>query len=532
MLPAGAFGLLNGGVIAGFALVQFLWLHFLAGPRIALINLYPAIFLIAVWTLFVTTYYADRILVRNLLLLPVLVLCLRLQVTWFQGMQVLNWAMCLVMVAAVAYRFARIFDTRVGKIFLLLAGVVVLTNAAHHTGLDSPYTYTFRVLNEQPSGYTGVDNNSTWECAYERPQYPVHCDARHFVASERIFTEADFDPSYSVLLQRFLHGYVNSLAGMEGTRWWVNLGVNFTFWFFACVCVYRISRLLKQSENTSGMAMLCCASGLGFIDMFAQPSPYLMAYAYAPIVIWATLEMIFREPDRVRTTLFVLIISSVVMVYDAYQLILVSVLLLLINKKRFEAGAVFLLPLVFTLLWKYFSLDMVLGTRGEISNDTSTGSLLKLDVESWLLIVKLLNFPQFAQFAGNGILTYLYGNVIIGALAAWGYLFISGRKGWDVPEQKNLLVLLFTFNLLMMAAMIFVAPHMMLLSPSSGMQPRMAFYTYPINMIALAILASRWLRQYAWIMPLMLLIVANINLSGWASLDMLFDYGRIGMFWK
>jgi hypothetical protein len=379
-----------------------------------------------------------------------------------------------------------------------------------------------------------VDNNVTWECPYERPQYPVHCDARHFIASERIFTEPDFDPSYSVLLQRFEHGYLNSLAGMEGTRWWVNLGVNFTFWFFACVCVYRIARLLKKDETVAGMAMLCCASGLGFIDMFAQPSPYLLAYAYAPIVIWATMEMIFRENDRWRTALLILAIASVVMVYDAYQLILVSVLLLLLSRKRIQAAAVLVLPAVFTLTWKLFSLNMVLGTQGNIDSPTSTGSLLKLDVETWLQIVKKLdmNYGVLFRFIENGTLAYLYGNVVIGAVAAWAYIFKSGRKGWDVPEQRMLIVTLTALNLLMLLATIFVSPQMMMLSPSSGMQPRIAFYSYPINMIALILLVSPWLKKNIWIVPLVLLVVANINLSGWVSLDMLFDYGRVGMFWK
>jgi len=282
--------------------------------------------------------------------MPVLILNLRLPVSVLRDFQVVNWLMYLIMVATVGRHILTMFSTPKEKLFLILTVILLTVSAVTHLGLDSPYTYTFRMMNGLSSSYVGTDNNSTWECAYEGAQYPVHCDSRHFVASEKIFTEPNFDPSYSVVLRRFLHGYLNSLAGLEGTRWWVSLGLNFMFWFFACMCIYRICILLKQSNRVAGLSMLCCASGIGFIDMLAQPSPYVLAYAYGPFVLWATMELIYSKLDKWRIALFVTLIASSIMAYDAYQLILVSVLLLFLHKKQHAAILIFFCYRSFLLL--------------------------------------------------------------------------------------------------------------------------------------------------------------------------------------
>jgi hypothetical protein len=525
--------LYDAGLIAALTAFQFLWLALFADVKLALINLFPAAVFIAVWTLFINRHYADRPAARNWLLLPVVLLTLRLHITLFSGLQFANWILCLVVAGVVVRHILTLFDTREGKLVLLVTGVLVLMNAAHHLGLNSPYTYSFRLINGLPSAYAGADNNATWECAYERPKYAVHCDARHFVASERIFTEKTFDPSYSVLLQRFLHGYLNSLAGVEGTRWWVNLGVNMTFWFFACVCVYRICTLLKFDRKIAQLALLCCASAWGFVAMVAQPAPYMLAFAYAPIIVWATLELIYNEWDPRRATLLVIVIASVVMVYDAWQLILASALLLFLHKKKRTAAAVVALPIVFTLIWKFFSMQSVLGTQGDVVSPGSTPFLLKMDIQAWLDVVKTFNVAEAFRLSKTGLLAYLYGNLIIGAVAAAIYMYLGWhRRKLATPEQTTFLIMLVLLNALVLASMIFVTPHLYFLSPSTGMQPRIAFYSYPINLIALALITYPWLKSYAWIVPLLLLVVANINMSGWVGIDMMFDYGTLRTFWK
>ena len=520
------------GTVLLITLSQFGWLYYAAGPRLAWLNLLPAVLLIAVWTLFIAHFYAHRPLLRLLLLAPVLVLNLRLPVTVLPALHVVNWCMVVVMAGAVLRQVLTQFSTRAGWLHVLATVAVLTVNGATHLGLDSPYGYTFRMTNDVPSAYAGVDNNTSWECAYERAQYPVHCDARHFVASEKIFTEPGFDPSYSVVLQRFGHGYLNSLVGIDGTRWWTNLCINFLFWFFACACIYRISRLLQHSQQVAGLSMLCCASGIGFVGMFAQPLPYLLAYAFGPIAIWATLELIYSSLDRWRSALFVVLIASVVTVYDAFQLILVSALMLFLHKKKQQAVLVIVLALVLTAVWRVFSMKMVLGTQGDLASFGSTVGLLGLDVATWLEVAKTTNIAEFFRLSWLGATAYVYGNLIIAAVAAWAYIAGVGRSAAHTPQDRTFLIALISMNVLMLLAMIFVVPHMQALSPTTGMQPRLAFYSYPVNVIALMLIATAWLKRWAWIVPLGLFMVVNVNLTGLASVDMFFDFGKIGVFWK
>ena len=522
----------NVTTIVFITLVQFVWLAATLGAKLALVNLLPATVLIAAWTLFISHCYANKPLIRNLLLLPLFILSLRLPVTVAIFLQSVNWLMALVMGWTICRHIFGLFQGRAQKRILLITVLILGFNASTHLGLNSPYTYTFRMMNGLPSAYSGVDNNATWECAYERPQFPVHCDARHFVASEKVFTEPDFDPGYSVVLQRFLHGYINSLAGLEGTRWWVNLGVNFLFWFFACACIYRICMLLKQGTQVAGLAMLCCASGIGFIDMFAQPAPYLLAYAYGPIVIWATLELIYTKLDRWRITLFLILIASALMVYDAFQLILVSVLLLFLHRKKMMGVLVFLLSVIFLLTWREFSMKLVLETQGDLTSPSSAVSILALNANHWMGVLGGFKVAELYQLTSFGARAYVYGNLIIGALAAWIYIFTAGRTVPATPEQRTFQMVLILLNALIVLSMIFVVPHMMYFSAMTGMMPRLAFYSYPVNMIALMLLATAWFKNNAWIVPLLLFIIANLNLTGLASIDMFFDYGRVGIFWK
>jgi len=519
-------------IIIALTLFQYLWLTPWLGQKTALVNLFPATVLIAVWTLFTGHYYSSKPVLHILLLLPVLILSLRLPVILSHDLQVVNWMMYLIMVGTVVRQILTSFPGKAEKIYLLLAFVVICLNTFHHIGANSPYSYTYRTQWKIPSAYVGVDNNDTWECTYFQTKYMVHCDARHFVASELVFTEPTYDPSESVVLQRFLHGYLNSLAGLEETRFWANLALNMTFWFFACACIYRICRLLKLDKNIAAMSMLCCATAWGFVDMVAQPAPYMLAYAYAAIVMWATLELIYNQCDKRRTILFILLIASIVMVYDAYQMILISVFLLYIHKKRIAALSVFLLQFVFTAIWSLFSLQTVLGTQGATTSPSHSISNITLDVTTWLNIVKTFNVTEAMHFAFVGTQQYIYGNLIVGALAAWAYIFGLCRPKSTTPEQKTLLLMLVVFNVLVLASAIFIVPQTYLWSPNTGMQPRILFYSFPINMIALILIASHSLKKYTWVVPFLWLVAASIDMTGLVSFDMVFDYGLFGIFWR
>jgi len=175
---------------------------------------------------------------------------------------------------------------------------------------------------------------------------------------------------------------------------------------------------------------------------------------------------------------------------------------------------------------------MVLGTQGAPCISGRTISLLMLDLTTWFDTVKTANMAAIFHMSASGMLAYLYGNVIVGALAAWSYISGVARSASNTPEQKTLLRTLFVLNAITLLSSLFIVPQMTVFSPSTDMLPRMAFYSYPINMIALTLISIAYLKKYAWITPLVLFIAVNINLTGLASLDMLFDYGRTGIYWK
>lgn len=520
------------GIILSIILLQCVWLFQSIGQKIALVNLFPAALLITVWVLFISHYYASRLTLRILLILPVLILSLRLPVTISHELHLINWLMLVLMLGTIVRQVLTSFSGSADKIYLLLTFVILSANTFHHLGTDSPFTYTFRISNQVASNFTGEHNNASWECQYDQKKYPVHCDARHFSMSERIFTEPNYDASQSVVLQRFLHGYLNSLVGLEGTRYWGNLALNMSFWFLACACIYRICCLLKLEKDIAAVSMLCCASAWGFVSMVAQPAPYLLAYAYAIIVIWASLELIFNELGRRRSIFFIVLIASIILVYDAYQMILVSAVLLFLHKKRSAAVSVFLLQFLFTAVWNYFSLKMVLGTQGELTSDSHSIANISLDITTWLEIVKTFNFSQAFHFSSVGMQAYLYGNLFFAAIAAWAYIFGLNRPKIIAPEQRTLLLMLIVINTVVIVCAIFIVPQMFRWSPITGMQPRILFYSFPINIIALNLILFPYLKKTLWIVPVVLLVVANLNLTGLASIDMVFDYGRFGVFWK
>ncbi len=72
---------------------------------------------------------------------------------------------------------------------------------------------------------------------------------RHFIPSEKIFTETNYDASFSVFLNRFFYGYINSLVGMAGHRWFMSISVNIFLWISSCVAIYRIGEITNLNER-------------------------------------------------------------------------------------------------------------------------------------------------------------------------------------------------------------------------------------------------------------------------------------------
>jgi len=518
-------------IVAIFTLIQFAWLAMRIAPKIAWVNLLPTLMLFSAWVLFINIYFSNIRRHRIFLLLPALILALRIPITISRELEVVNPLMICLMAGLILRKINPLF--RVGnRTALVLTVTMLLFSAGSHLGLDSPYTYTFRTVNGMPSEYSGFDDNKTWECAYENPSYVVHCDARHFIASEKIFTEPNFDPSYSVVLQRFLFGYFDSLIGMEPHRWLTSVGLNLLFWLFSCISVYKISLFIKADTTQAGLSMLCCASAWGFIDMVAQPAPYMLSFAYAPIILWATLELTEASVSIRKVLLMSLIITSVVMVYDAYQLILASVILLLVNRKFFLAIAIFSGQLLIAMIWRLVSMRMVLGTEGDLASPASGISNFSLDFRTWWHLLSTINVPDLIQLVLTGMQAYLYGNLVIGAVAAGIYVLLFWERKTKEGAVRRFLAVLLCINIPVLLAIIFVTPQMHYWSPGTGMQPRLAFFSYPINMIALVYISAPWLKKCAVLIPALLFLIANIDLTGLASIPVLFDYGAVGLFWK
>ena len=123
---------------------------------------------------------------------------LRLPITIAPQLEILNWTLYLSMVGLIGYRVFEYFRQRKQLIVVGFAITIILFNSFTHLFLDSPFTYSFRLLSQLPSNYiAGKDNNLTWECSYEDSDFPVHCDMRHFIPSEKIFTETNYDASFS-----------------------------------------------------------------------------------------------------------------------------------------------------------------------------------------------------------------------------------------------------------------------------------------------------------------------------------------------
>src|SRR5688500_10183297 len=108
------------GTIIAIVLLQYVWLAQSIGQKLAFVNLFPAVLLITVWTLFISHYYSGRTSQKILRMLPVVILCLRLPVTVSSDLQFVNWLMYLVMAWTVIRQILTSMPEKMERIYLLL----------------------------------------------------------------------------------------------------------------------------------------------------------------------------------------------------------------------------------------------------------------------------------------------------------------------------------------------------------------------------------------------------------------------------
>ena len=225
-------------------------------------------------------------------------------------------------------------------------------------------------------------------------------------------------------------------------------------------------------------------------------------------------------------------IISGALVYEIYPLTLTYLIILSLFKRKKIAFIILSMQILLLFIWRKVSLEKFLGTTGDLASSSSGIKNLSLNFETWLNAIKQLDFGLVYEMIFKGIQGYFFGNLIVGALFGFIfilYLFLRIPKNY---ESKILLITSLSLISLTLLSMIFVVPQMSHWSPSTGIQPRIAFYCYPVNSIALATITNSLLPKFIYIFPLLTFLIVHIDTTGLASLSVFFDYGSIDMYWK
>ncbi|MEE3716801.1 hypothetical protein V2H45_08590 [Tumidithrix elongata RA019] len=549
------------GIILGATLAQCLWMCQFTSVKVGLVNLLPTALFLAIW------YFCVKVVANPkyfwLCFGLGFVLTLRLPITLTKFLEPIDWTIYLAMTGLVLRKIFDYFKAKQSLVFAIAAIAIVGFNAIGHLSLNSPFTYSFRTIHHVASNFTpGVENNQSWECPYEMPNLAVSCDMRHFISPERIFTEPNYDASFSVFMSRFFYGYVSSLVGVEGHRWFASFSLNLFLWFGACAALFRTCILTGLDRRIALTAMLCCASGWEFVSFVGQPSPQLTAYAFAAIAIWATVEIIhINQPEAIAPeessieknltasqvldsetalgqknaliTLLALIIISGGLAYEIYPLTLVSAILLIVYRQRFLAIAIAATQICLVILWKEVSLAKFLGTLGNVESQSSGIKNLTYSLQTWLDIFWKFDWYKGFYFIAKGMQSYIYGSYIVGAIATLIFVVYLIRKQLKQPDRSHRLLLSICLSLttVMLLATIFTTPQAHIWS-GTGMQPRLAAFVYPVNIIAIAAIANWLLKQYTYAIAVGTFYISNLDLTGLASMSQIFDYGAIGLYWK
>lgn len=505
----------QGILILGFTSLQGLWISAFTSSQVGILNTLPTFIFLSLWYLFVQTEYNRK--QRWILFSLGFFLTLRLPLTLWRPLEIINWIVFAIAIGLIFRKIFQYYRTQRKVLLLLITFIIIWFNTFTHISHDSPYTY----VNRAATYY--------FECPHEDNYlFMVNCDNGHFLATELMFTN-DNDRQDSVLLRRFFYGYLNSLIGFKGHRIIGNLALNISFWLLACAALYNICDRFNLGSRIAATAMLCCASSWGFVSFVGQPAMYLAAYAYAAIIIWATIA-ILQTRSQEKIALYSLLVISSALVYDLYAIALASFIILLAYKKFKVAFSILLSQIFLSLLWKELYLKKVFGTIGDQSN----AAFAVESINTWVNILRSFDIIGGFHWFIKGTLAFIYGNLIYGALASF-FLILLLSYHWIVQKRKKTEKLLLltsgsvTFFVLLSA--IVTIPQASLWGLRIAL-PRLAFYSYPIGTIALAYLGNRWLKERVYLIPFLTFLFANSDVFGLASLAVFFDYGAIGIYWK
>jgi hypothetical protein len=187
-----------------------------------------------------------------------------------------------------------------------------------------------------------------------------------------------------------------------------------------------------------------------------------------------------------------------------------------------------------SLIWKYVSLQQILGTVGDVGNMSSPSSNLTYSFQHWIKAISNFDLGTIWQYLINGLITYLYGGMIFGTIASVSLVFYLLVKKKNVDDSGNY-QLLFNISIclcgVMLIAMFFVSPQSEIWSPTK-VYPRLAFYTYPINTLAIAFFADKLINRWSYALPTLTFVVANTTITKLASMSAFFEYGLVGWYWQ
>jgi len=528
-------------IIAVATILQCIWMSCFESSIVGLMNLLPTFIYISLWYFFCKLKLDSRYFWGFFLL--GFSLTLRFPLVISRNLEPLSWITYLSMICLIFYKLGDFFLQKKRVLLLIITCLLILQNAFSHVSLNAPYSYVFRIRDGLHSGYTAAaDNMKTFECGYEDRDIVTSCDMFTYMDIEKILTESTFNNAKAnFYLRRFFYSYLSSLIGYVGHRWWAGFTINLLLWLGACIAIFKICLLFKFDNRVAEIAMLCCASSWGFIHFVGQPGPYLASYAMSAIMIWASLE-ILQTGDRRQLIFYAFIILTGATIYDIYPVTLACLIPLFVRKRYVTATMILVLQIFFTVLWRYgFSLHLL----NTVGNPAGNLRLLYGSLNVWIDALTHLDFIRILRFIRKGSITFIYGGLVAGTIA--GFIFI-GQLIVTLVKQKNqekqqeldqeiksnsqlLLWFFIPFCLLIIAGNIFIVPELEYWT-TLGLQPRLAFYTVPLFTIALAALCNQALKKYAYILPLLTFVVANIDVTGLVSMTLFFDMGFIGIYWR
>ncbi len=522
-----------------FTAIQAGFLYLTISPKIGIINTFPTFIFVFIWLTFSHVFYKHKIWQWTIFFLG-FALTLRLPITVNRSLELLNWLLYIGLYISVFIPIGKYFLNKKRSIILLVTVVLILFNSFSHIYLNSPFTYAFRLLNNLSSNYTpGQDNNSTWECPYEKPYIVVQCDMRHFIAPEKIFTEPNYDGSFSVFLRRFFYGYLSSLIGFPGNRWISSFSINIFFWLLSSVAIYRTCILLGLNEQIASTSMLCLASSWGFVSFVAQPAPYLTAYAFSTIVPWASLEITQTPKITSKTFFCIATIVSGLLVYDIYPVTITGLLLICWHKQFRLAASTFLIQCLYLWSWTNIGLAKVLGTVGNLRNT----QVITNSFSAWLLAIG--KYDLIFKYIGLGTFSFVIAGFWIGVPAIiillcylqfypnsnksdiWSSEISNDDSYFCVNRMKFFLI---SISLLMLISSIFLTPEAIYWNGTFGMLPRFNYYFLPAFTIALATISYQL--KIGYLIPILAFFVACIDFTGIASVALMFDYGGLKIIQK